>query len=147
MNTETFHKLHEQLGNALARCEWDHASRILLDREAGVLYWPEPWIEVMKENPALAHDMAMMRPLPVEHLSPMTDELRELARQCGLPEYKGKAKANPPPMAGNARSRGERKRCPRCGEWMKDAGLMGKHKWDLTAKRTGESVCPNGCGT
>ncbi len=145
MNLDTFRELHEALGRELARCEMEHASRMLLNQEQGKLYWPTPWLDEMSKHPELEHDMELLIPLPEEHLSPMTPELRSLAAKCGLPEYKGRSKPNPPPRAGDAKSRGTRQRCPKCGEWLIDSGILARKRGDFLAQHSGEMVCKNSC--
>lgn len=127
MKQHELEAMFKSLIEELTRNERQHSGLDVIDRSRGTFFWPAPWIEVMKQrqwqalmniDSASLEFLTMCTPLEEEQLSPMSSELRRLARKCGLPEYKGKAQPAPRPRAVGKRHKRTGERCYRCGDWM-----------------------------
>jgi hypothetical protein len=144
----------EQLAQEFAQNELVYNQRLVFNPESGTFWVPAPWLQQIKqlkeraEADGAAAPLEIL-PLPPSELAPMSDTLRELARELGFPEYNGTAL--PADMIGDeqyeAPDPGHRERCPKCGSWMEFQNILewkySRDKFPLRKKPTpdGPKVC------
>lgn len=126
-----FETTFRALLSEFSRVELEHSGNPPIDHQTGVFRWPSCWVDTMK-NQEWADKIGVIPPerstmeactrLNESELSPMSEELRRLAKALHLPLYKGTAppgKTRTKPMNSvEKKTIMRRQRCPKCGSWL-----------------------------